>query len=75
MGSLKNVLKKSSAWITELHLSEITFAINAHISAEGTGNNNDRFLGRSLHTKLPNSVNPKMNTEELIYKRIKNHEG
>ena len=44
MGSLKNVLKKSSARITELHLAEITFAIKAHVSSEGTGSNNDRFL-------------------------------
>ena len=61
--------------INELHLAEITFAINSHVSSEGSGTNNDRFLGRSVRNKLPNSVNPKLNTEELIYKRIKNHEG
>ena len=70
----KYVLKKSSGRITDLHISEIVFAINAHVSAEGTGSNNDRFLGRSVHSSLPNSVNPKMNTEELIHKRILNHE-
>ena len=34
--SLKDVLKKSSGRITDLHISEIVFAINAHVSAEGT---------------------------------------
>ena len=53
VGSLKSVLKKSSEKITELHLAEITFAINSHVSSEGSGSNNDRFLGRSVRSRLP----------------------
>ena len=34
--SLKDVLKKSSGRITDLHISEIVFAINAHMSADIT---------------------------------------
>ena len=46
-------------------MDEITFAINAHVSSEGIGSNNDRFLGRSVRSKLPNSVKPKLSMEEL----------
>ena len=53
-----------------MHITEIVFAINAHVSAEGTGSNNDRFLGRSVRSGLPNSVNPKLDTEKLVHKRI-----
>ena len=51
--------------------SEIAFAINSHISQEGSGSNNDRFLGRSVRTRIPNSVNPQLNIEELIKKDSK----
>ena len=66
--SLKDVLKKSSGRITDLHISEIVFAINAHVSAEGTGSNYDHFLGRSVQSGLPNNVKPKLDTEEFIHK-------
>ena len=46
--SLKDVLKKSSGRITDLHISEIVFAINPQVSAEETGSNNDHILGRSV---------------------------
>ena len=65
-GFPEKCLKKSSDKLTELHLAEITFAINSHVSAEGSCSNNDWFLGRSVRTRVPNSVNPKLNTEELI---------
>ena len=53
--------------ITDLHIAEI-------VSAEGTGSNNDSFLGRSVRSGLPNSVNPKLDKEKLIHKRILNHQ-
>ena len=62
IGSMKSVLKKSSDRLTELHLAEICFAINSHVSAEGSGSNNERFVGRSVRAQVPNSVNPKLNT-------------
>ena len=43
------------------------------MSAEGTGSNNDRFLGRSVRSGLRNSVNQKLDTEKYIHKRILNH--
>ena len=73
--SLKSVLRKSSDRLDELRLAEIAFAINSHVSQEGSGSNNDRFLGCSVRTRIPNSVNPQLNIEELIKKRIQNHEN
>ena len=75
VGSLKSVLRKSSDRLDELRLAEIAFAINSHVSQEGSDSNNDRFLGRSVRTRIPNSVNPQLNIEELIQKRIQNHEN
>ena len=72
--SLKTVLNKSSNKLNELHLADICFAINSHISMEGSGSYNKRCLGRSVRTWVSNSVNPKLNTKGLINKRIENHE-
>ena len=66
--------KKTSGRVTDLHISEIVFAINSHMSQEGTGSNNDRFLGRSVRSGLPTSVDPSLDTEKLIHKRIMNHD-
>ena len=74
VGSLKSVLKKSSDKLNELQLAERYFAIKSHVSMEGSGSNNERFLGCSVQTCVPNSVNPNLNTRELINKRIENHE-
>ena len=74
MRSLKDVLKKTPGRINDLQISEIIFAINSHVSQDGTGSNNDRFLGRSVRSGLPNSVTPSLNPETLIHKRIMNHE-
>ena len=68
--SLKSVLRKSSEKLDDLHLGEISFAINSHVSQEGTGSNNDRFLRCSVRTRIPNSVNTQLNIDELIEKRI-----
>ena len=72
--SLKSVLRKSSDKLNELQLAEICFAINSHVSMEGSGSNNERFLGRSVRTRVPNSINTNLNTGELIKKLIENHE-
>ena len=56
--SLKSVLRKSSDKLNELQLMEICFAINSHISMEGSRSNNESFLGRSVRTRVPNSINP-----------------
>ena len=37
VGSLKNILRKSSDRLDELYLAEIAFAINSHISQDGSG--------------------------------------
>ena len=58
--SLKNCLRKSSSRFTNMHLDEITFAINLTASHEGTGSANERFLGRSVRSRMPNSVNPEI---------------
>merc|ERR1712082_199608 len=39
-----------------------------------TGSANDRFMGRSIPSLLPNSYDPNLNTENLIKRRIDNHE-
>lgn len=74
VGSLKSVLRKSSDKLNELQLMELCFAINFHVSIKGSGSNNERFLGRSVRTRVPNSINPNLNTRELIEKRIEYHE-
>ena len=72
--SLQNILRKSSDKLNELQLMEICFAINSHISIEGSGSNNERFLGWSVRSCLPNSIDPTLNTKELIERRIERHE-
>ena len=39
-----------------------------------TGSANDRFMGRSIRSLLPNSYDPNLNTGNLIKCRIDNHE-
>merc|ERR1712215_479827 len=58
-----------------LHLNELLFAINTTISKEGTGSPADRFFGRSIRSKLPNSVDPGIKSDKLIEKRIEKHDG
>ena len=70
---MKSSLKKSPEKVTKLYLDEIVFGINSTTSQEATGWANDRFMGRSISTLLPNSYNPELNTGELIKKRIENH--
>ena len=41
---------------------------------EGSGSNNDHFMGQSVRSSLPNSVDPTLNTKELIERRIERHE-
>ena len=60
--------------ITDLQISEIVFTINLHVSQDGTGSNNYRFFGRSVRCGFPNSINPSLDPEKLIHKRIMNHE-
>ena len=43
-------------------------------SQEVTGSANDRFMGRSIRTLLPNSYNLELKTGELMEKLIANHE-
>merc|ERR1712215_201306 len=57
-----------------LHLNELLFAINTTISKEGTGSPADRFFGRSIRSKLPNSVDPGIKSDKLIEKRIEKHD-
>ena len=71
---MKGSLKKSSERLTKLHLDDIVLGINSTTSQEASGSGNDRFLGRLIRTLLPNSYNPELKPEELIEKRIKNHE-
>ena len=72
--SLKGSLKKSPERVTKLHLDEMVLGINSSTSQEATGSANDRFMGRSICTLLPNSYNPELKTGELIEKQIANHE-
>merc|ERR1712208_86001 len=73
--SIKSGLKKSSSKLTTMHLNELVFAINTTASAEGTGSPADRFFGRSIRGRLPNSLEPNIKSDELIRKRILNHDG
>merc|ERR1711984_34540 len=72
--SVKNCLRKSSSRFTRTHLEEITFAINDTASSEGTGSANERFFGRSIRTRIPNSVNPEIKSSESINTRIQRHD-
>ena len=75
VGSLKNSLKKSPNYISKVDLKEIIFQINSTISQEMTGSANDRFLMRSVRSCMPNSINPQLDPQMLINRRIANHEG
>ena len=58
-----------------MHLDEITFAINSAALFEGTGSANERFLGRSVRSRMPNSVNPEIESSDLIKRRIEKHDN
>ena len=73
--SVKSGLKKSAVKLTSGHLNELIFAINTTTSSEGTGSPADRFFGRSVRSRLPNSVDPGIKSNELIEKRIKKHDA
>ena len=73
--SVKNCSRKSSSRFTKTHLDEITFAINSTASSEGTGSANERFFGRSIRSRMPNSVNPEIESAELINRRIEKHDN
>ena len=62
--SLTNVLRKSSDKMNDLQLMEICFAINSHISMEGSGSNNERFFGAICTYSCP-----KFNQPQLKYQR------
>ena len=72
---MKNGLKKSAVRLTKNHLNELIFAINTTTSSEGTGSPADRFFGRSVRSRLPNSFDPEVRSNELIEKRIKKHDA
>merc|ERR1712105_451576 len=72
--SVKSGLKKSVVRLTSLHLNELLFAINTTSSSEGTGSPADRFFGRSIRSRLPNSVDPGIKSDKLIEKRIEKHD-
>ena len=55
-------------------MKEIIFGINSTSSQEATGLANDRFMGRSIRSLLPNSYDPNLNTGNLIKRCIQNHE-
>ena len=67
--SVKSSLRKSPERVTKLYLDEIVFGINSTSSQEATGSANNRFMGRSIRTLLPNSYNPELKTGELIKKK------
>merc|ERR1712055_1271498 len=73
--SVKSGLKKSVVRLTSLHLNELLFAINTTTSKEGTGSPADRFFGTSIRGRLPNSFDPEIKSQELIEKRILNHDA
>ena len=75
VGSLKNTLKKSPKFISKVDLKEIVFQINSNISQDMTGSANDRFLMRSVRSSMPNSINPQLDPQMLINRRIEKHEG
>ena len=73
--SVKDGIKKSAVRITKQHLNELTFAINMTTSSEGTGNPAERFFGRSVRSRLPNSIDPGVKSSELIERRILKHDA
>ena len=70
-----NSLKKSPVKISELFLRDIIFGINSTVSQEMSGSANDRFMRRSIRSLLPKSIDPNLNSEELIKRRVFNHEN
>ena len=73
--SVKYCLRKSSSSFTKTHMDKITFAINDTASSEGTGSANERFFGRSIRSRMPNSVNPEIKSAELINIRVEKHDN
>merc|ERR1712030_101091 len=68
VGSLKGSLRKSPKVMSAMALKEIIFQ-------DMTGSANDRFLMRSVRSNMPNSINNKIKPQELIDRRIENHEA
>merc|ERR1712105_491527 len=75
IGSLKGSLRKSPKIMTAIALKKLIFQINSNISQDMTGSANDRFLLRSVRSDMPNSINNKIKPQELIDRRIENHEA
>jgi len=75
IGSLKRSLKRSPKTMTPIALKEVIFQINQNIAQDMTGSANERFLLRSVRGDMPNSINNEIKPQELIHRRINNHEG
>ena len=74
VGSLKRSLRRSPRSLTPVALKEVIFQINSNVSQDMTGSANDRFLLRSVRGDMPNSINHSIKPQELIERRIYNHE-
>merc|ERR1711867_203330 len=56
-------------------LNELIFAINTTTSSKGIWSQADRFFGRSVRSRLPNSFDPEVRSNELIKKRITKYDA
>ena len=74
IGSLKRSLRRSPKTLTPIALKEVIFQINSNVSQDMTGSANERFLLRSVRGDMPNSINHEIKPQELIQRRIENHE-
>merc|ERR1711895_94304 len=75
IGSLKRSLKRSPKTLTPTALKEVIFQINSNVAQDMTGSANERCLLRSVRGDMPNSINHEIKPQELIQRRINNHEN
>ena len=65
MAVLKDILKKARTSLSQLQLDEIIFEVNSR-EEPNKGSAMNRFLGRGLRKKIPNSVDRSIDGKELI---------
>ena len=63
--STKNLLQKNGR-MTQLELDELILCVNAQVQPEGQASAIDRFLGRSILTAIPNSLDSTYDWRESI---------
>ena len=64
--TLKTLLRKCGAGISQLELDELILCSNSQIQKAGQASSLDRFFGKSILTQIPNSLNQNFNWKDSM---------